>query len=85
MNASVSAILSESMALPPSPAPMSSAGKAKHEGRMSTRASRVVPGHLLLFDEEELAALECQASRPCPVYRSTMTFRRVRLHGRDER
>jgi hypothetical protein len=52
---------------------------------MSTRDSGVLPGQLSLFNEEELAALERQASTPCPVCGSTKTFIRYRLHGREER
>jgi predicted RNA-binding Zn-ribbon protein involved in translation (DUF1610 family) len=51
---------------------------------MSTRDVSVLPGQLSLFDEEELAALERQASRSCPVCGSTKLLRRVRLHGRKQ-
>jgi hypothetical protein len=62
-----------------------SARKPMQEASMSKRASSVLPGQLSLFDEEELAALDRQASRPCTVCGSTKTLIRSRLHGRDER
>jgi hypothetical protein len=52
---------------------------------MSTRDATVLPGPWSLFDEEELAALERQASRQCPVCGSTKPPIRYQLHGRDER
>jgi predicted RNA-binding Zn-ribbon protein involved in translation (DUF1610 family) len=52
---------------------------------MSARDSTVLPGQLSLFDEEELAALERQASRPCPVCGSTKPLRWYRLRDLDKR
>jgi hypothetical protein len=52
---------------------------------MRTRASRVLTELLSLFDEEELAALERQASRQCTTCGSTKMLTRYRLHGRDGR